>query len=657
MSRPTFDRNYSFDVRDDAAIGLDSNALARNNPQAQYRPYTPQQPPQLPLSPPPGYSYEPPAPPAHRSPPSHSQNPFDDSYSSALRPGSDTTAGMDNLGASAAGGGIAGIAYGVAHTNERESGLQAARGLPQNDQGHREQSYDPVGSDTPYIPEHPPRPRGLEAANSSASTIPLTAAAAAGAGWAPRSSPSHGQDVPLGDYPSAGGYEHARSNAYYADSPYKRYSSPWDPRVDTNAFDPNDIEDDGDDDLAQHGRGNKRRSFIGLGRQPSSRVPAAGAAAGGAAAGGALGKLGGVIGSRDSSGNYGPVGAGEGAGGSGAEKSQWLAKEAAARKRKKLFFVILGVIIVIAIIVGATVGGILASRKQGQSSSTSGSETAAQDDANGDLDANSDEIKKLLNNKDLHRVFPGIDYTPYNGQYPDCLSNPPSQNNVTRDMAVLSQLTKTIRLYGTDCNQTDMVLHSIKQLGLNDVKIWPAVWLDNNATTNARGMKAITEILGRVGADPFAGVIVGNEVLYRKDMTAAQLSNAVGQVKSNLTKLGLDLPVAVADLGDNWKADLVEDVDVIMSNIHPFFAGVTADEAAGWTWDFWQQHDVVLTAGNATKKNIISEVGWPSDGGNDCGASTCTSKTQGSVAGIDEMNKFMDSFICQSLKNGTDFFW
>lgn len=89
-------------------------------------------------------------------------------------------------------------------------------------------------------------------------------------------------------------------------------------------------------------------------------------------------------------------------------------------------------------------------------------------------------------------------------------------------------------------------------------------------------------------------------------------------------------------------------------DIHPFFAGVTADVGAGWTWDFWQQHDTILTKGGP-QQNVIAETGWPSGGGTDCGeATTCTT---GSVAGIDEMNTFMGDFICQSLTNGTNYFW
>ena len=665
MSRPQPHHNYSFDDADDTALP----SGFRHEPTQSHRDPSPQRYQQ---SPPPSYSYEPPPPPVHRrAVPSQSgtpRNPFDDqqadsrrsNYSRSLGTASTTTPSRDNMGPVAAGGGIAGIALGVANTNERESGLQASRGIDDgfDQHGYRDQSRErdaPMGSDTPYIPTPPSRPWGPQPASSASSMTPLMAAGATTGLASGRSPAASGQDLHLHDYPPGA---QDRPNSFYADSPYKRYSSPWDPRVDQHNFHPDDIEDDGDDGFTNH-RSTGRRSLMGLGRQPSTNP--ANAAAGGAA-GGMLGGLGAVVGSRNTSGNYGPVSAAdgrpgiandaEGGSGHGMEKAQWLAEEAASRKKKKWIFIVIGVIAAIGIIVGATIGGIFASKKASPGNT---GESAALDDGNGDLDANSAEIKKLLNNGDLHRVFPGIDYTPYNAQYPECLSNPPSQNNVTRDMAVLSQLTNTVRLYGTDCNQTDMVLHSIKQLGLKDMKVWPAIWLDNNATTNARGVKDMHEILDRVGADPFAGVVIGNEVLYRKDMSMSQLTDVVTAFKSNLTKLKLDLPIAIADLGDNWKPEMVKEVDVIMSNVHPYFAGVTVDEAPGWTWDFWQQHDVKLT--DTTKKNIVSEVGWPSGGGNNCGEAPSCAKGEGSVAGVDEMNKFMEDYVCSSLKNGTDFFW
>ncbi|KAB2569703.1 putative cell wall protein [Lasiodiplodia theobromae] len=439
---------------------------------------------------------------------------------------------------------------------------------------------------------------------------------------------------------------HSANDGYssFSDDPYNYHSR----SAPFAAIDPNDIEDDGDDGIPAPEP--KRNTLFGK----KGAVAGVGAAGVGGAA--AMASL-----NRDGNGNYGPV-----PGGSteythdnrGLEKGGFAGTAVNKNGKKRLWTIVLVAIIVVAVIVGVVIGGVLGSRSGSPDDSSSPGASAADDQSkNGDLDKNSDEIKKLMNNPDLHLVFPGMDYTPLNAQYPDCLTNPPSQNNVTRDVAVLSQLTPAIRLYGTDCNQTEMVLHAIDRLGLTDTKVWLGVWLGNNDTTNDRQIAQFWQILDKHKADPFAGVIVGNEVLYRKDLSSTELAKILGDVKKNLTDHNWDLPLATSDLGDNWTSDLAEEVDVVMANIHPFFAGVEASQAASWTWSFWQNHDVAVTKNLQGKTHVISETGWPSGGGNDCGESTCTSDTQGSVAGVDEMNIFLDDWVCSALKNGTEYFW
>ncbi|KAH7308717.1 glycoside hydrolase family 17 protein [Stachybotrys elegans] len=289
-----------------------------------------------------------------------------------------------------------------------------------------------------------------------------------------------------------------------------------------------------------------------------------------------------------------------------------------------------------------------------------GSGQSAQQDheQNGDLVRSSGDIQRLLNNPDLHKVFPGMDYTPLNTQYPDCLHNEPSQNNITRDVAVLSQLTNKIRLYGTDCNQTQMVVEAIRRLDLeDDMKIWMGVWLDNNSTTNERQLDQMWSILEEYGSDPFEGVIVANEILFRQQMDITQLSGNLTAVRERLGTMDNvrdNFPVATSDLGDDWRPDLARASDYIMANIHPFFAGVDASEAANWTMTFWETNNGPLFKSDS-KRNIISETGWPTGGGTHCGAATTC--TKGSVAGIDELNLFMSDWVCQALEDGTEYFW
>ena len=582
------------------------------------------------------------------------------------------------MGAAAAGGGIAGVALGVANTNERDSGVEALRDLDRFSQGRTgippERGFDTVGSDTPYVPAAPAIPsrvtqRDPYSSPARSRSDPFDdenqqiSAAPSPAQSTPRLYSSR-DNIPLAQYPSQGDFEGGSS---YSDNPYKRFSTAWDPRVARGEIDPNDIADDGDDGLREPVT--RRRSVLGLKTTSSSDhgVPM-GAVAGGAAAGGVFGVLGSLVGKknvvgnggRNPSGQYGPV-ARQGFDDAGVEKSQWLSKQTSGRSRMRWIVGTLIAILVLAAVVGGIVGGVEASKKNNNaaSSNSTQSQTAAQDDGHGDLTKDSAEIKQLMGNPNLHKVFPGMDYTPWGTQYPDCLKWPPSQNNITRDIAVLSQLTNVVRLYGTDCNQTEMVLHAIDKLGLTNMKVWLGVWLDKNTTTNSRGISSMYDILSKNGAGPFSGVIVGNEVLYRPDMSEAELGKILSDIRQNFTSLKIDLPLATSDLGDSWTPTLAADTDVVMSNVHPFFAGVNVDVAAAWTWNFWQEKDVVLTKGT-DKKNIISEVGWPSAGGRDCGAVNCTDAIpveKSSVAGIDQMNKFMSDFVCQSLANGINYFW
>jgi exo-beta-1,3-glucanase (GH17 family) len=381
-----------------------------------------------------------------------------------------------------------------------------------------------------------------------------------------------------------------------------------------------------------------------------------------------MGALGGIVGRNGASGGSGGLGqsydpvrnastayGGNGGRGGGYDLGDgggWFEKQKKHSKKWKWAVIIgVGLIIVAAIVCGILFGVVFTGGSDGSKN------TKSTPDSKGDLDINSPEIKALLNNKNLHKVFPGVDYTPLNTQYPDCVSDPPSQNNITKDVAILSQLTNTIRLYGTDCNQTEMTLHALDRLGLSDkVKVWLGVWQDNNKTTNARQLAQMWDILDKYGEKPFKGLIVANEILFRKQMTVSELGQVLATVRSNLTAKGMSLPVATSDLGDNWTAELAQQSDYIMANIHPFFGGINAKDAASWTWSFWDGHNGPFFK-SETSRNIIAETGWPSQGGTDCGAAGVTVCPDASVAGIDQLNQFMEGWVCSALNNGTEYFW
>ncbi|KAK5626710.1 hypothetical protein RRF57_002425 [Xylaria bambusicola] len=200
-----------------------------------------------------------------------------------------------------------------------------------------------------------------------------------------------------------------------------------------------------------------------------------------------------------------------------------------------------------------------------------------------------------------------------------------------------------------------MTIHAINQLKMQDeLKIWLGVWQDDNNETNTRQLDRMWTILDQYGDKPFKGLIIGNEILFRQQMTAYELGTLLDNVRTNLSKHNWDLPVATSDLGDKWDSNLAQLSDYIMGNVHPFFAGQDAKEAAAWTWTFWHNKAGSFFKSDA-EKNVISEIGWPTKGGKDCGeAETCD---VGAVASIDGLNTLLDTWVCQALENGTNYFW
>lgn len=77
--------------------------------------------------------------------------------------------------------------------------------------------------------------------------------------------------------------------------------------------------------------------------------------------------------------------------------------------------------------------------------------------------------------------------------------------------------------------------------------------------------------------------------------------------------LDKDLPIGNADAGSYFNDLVLEAVDYGMANVHPWFANVSVDQSAAWTWDFFQDFDVALAQNlTNTPQMYIAETGWPS---------------------------------------------
>jgi len=330
----------------------------------------------------------------------------------------------------------------------------------------------------------------------------------------------------------------------------------------------------------------------------------------------------------------------------------WMEK-APQKSKKSRYFVIGGLVLAALIAIGVALGVVLSRKKSSSSTSSDISSSSSSDPSNFEKDPR------------LIQSFYGIAYTPEGSQLPDCGN---SLTDIITDIQLLSQLTTRIRLYGADCNQTELVLDAIQQTKVNMsvvVANYP-IATDNGSAYTTQAV-LLEHAIQTFGTDNIIGMTVGNEfILDYLDDNGGTLPNSdvgntgaeillgfINDTKTMLSNMSVSLPVGNADAGSYFNTLVLEDVDYGMANVHPWFANVSIDQAAGWTWSFFQDTDVALSNTLSNKPTMsIAETGWPSN------SSDVSNESNGpSTATEPNLQTFIDTFVCQANANGTEYYF
>jgi glucan 1,3-beta-glucosidase len=198
-------------------------------------------------------------------------------------------------------------------------------------------------------------------------------------------------------------------------------------------------------------------------------------------------------------------------------------------------------------------------------------------------------------NKGMH----GICFSPYlEGQEPGNLI---TEVQIRRKIEIIRPYTRWIRTFScTDGNE--MIPRIAKEYGL---KTLVGAWLGENQAINE---EEIANVI-RIAKDGYADLVaVGNEVLYREDLTEEELLNFILQVKDELP----GIPVGYVDAYYEFcnRPAIAEACDIIFANCYPFWEGCHINYSLLYMKDMYNR---ALKAGNG-KKVIITETGWPNRG-------------------------------------------
>ena len=207
------------------------------------------------------------------------------------------------------------------------------------------------------------------------------------------------------------------------------------------------------------------------------------------------------------------------------------------------------------------------------------------------------KISQSVLNNGMH----GLCFSPYEeGQKPGDLI---SESQIRRKLELIKPYTKWIRTFScTDGNEQIPIL--AKEYGL---KTLVGAWLGDDPIINEDEINGLIN-LTNLGCVDIAAV--GNDVMYREDLSEDELIDYINRVKSAIPNTPVGYVDAYYEFTDRPK--ITDVCDVILANCYPFWEGCSLEYSLVYMKQMYFQ---AMSAANG-KKVIITETGWPSQGAN-----------------------------------------
>src|SRR5271169_69474 len=198
-----------------------------------------------------------------------------------------------------------------------------------------------------------------------------------------------------------------------------------------------------------------------------------------------------------------------------------------------------------------------------------------------------------------------VSYAPFRGsQDPLVPGTMVSATQIDEDLTILSRYTDCIRTY-SNANGLDQIPAIAQRHGL---KMLMGLWLAKVAEFNRQQIATAID-LAKKYPDVIRAVVVGNEVLLRGELSAANLIAIIREVKSQVS-----MPVTYADVWEFWLRypDVQNAVDFLTIHILPYWEDfpIPARLAAAHVDTIRRRVAAALPG----KPILIGEFGWPAAG-------------------------------------------
>ena len=193
----------------------------------------------------------------------------------------------------------------------------------------------------------------------------------------------------------------------------------------------------------------------------------------------------------------------------------------------------------------------------------------------------------------------GFCYSMYEeGQKPGIIISKPQ---IQKRVEILAKHSSWVRSFS--CTEgNELVPEVAKENGMSTMV---GAWLSDDLEKNEEEIVGLIE-LGKKGYVDVAAV--GNEVLYRNELSVDELIGYISRVKEALPEVQVGYVDAYYEFSSHPK--VTDACDVILCNCYPFWEGTSFQDSFQHMRQMYYQ---AKAAGNG-KRVIITETGWPSHG-------------------------------------------
>ena len=231
--------------------------------------------------------------------------------------------------------------------------------------------------------------------------------------------------------------------------------------------------------------------------------------------------------------------------------------------------------------------------------------------------------------------FNSLSFAPYRPGESPLTGRYPTADEIDADLALLAPKVNAIRTYASSEGSVNVPELAQK----HGIKMWEGIWLSGDRAKNQREINA-----GVAAANIYPGtidrVVVGNEVLLRRDLPENELIADIDEVRAQISQ-----PVTYADVQDFWIEfpEVARHVDIVTVHLLPYWENNPTDieGAVRHIDDVYKQMHALFP----TKRIAIGETGWPSRGRwRDAAAPSIVNEA-----------KFVREFMALSAREGFDY--